>query len=85
MINCEINLILTWSKNFVLTDMITQAAVPAQENNSARPAINAPANATFKIEHTKLYVPVVTLSTHDDNIRAIKEGFKRTVKWNIYR
>ena len=56
LINCEINLILTWSENCVLTDFITQAY-----NSNADPAIpviNAPTNATFKI--TKLYGPVVT-------------------------
>ena len=78
MINCEINLILTWSENCVLTDIITQAAVPAQVDNSARPAINAPTKATFKITDIKLYVPVVTLSTEYDNnlLKQLKTGFK---------
>ena len=47
-INCEVNLILTWSKNWVLIDMTTR---DAQGNN---PAINAPTNAAFKITDTKL-------------------------------
>ena len=44
--------------------------------------INAPTNATFKITDTKLYVPVVTLSTKDDNnyLEQLKSGFKRTIK-----
>ena len=44
-------------------------------------------NATFKITDTKLYVPVVTLSTKDDNnfLEQLKSGFKRTIKWNKYR
>ena len=62
LINCEINLILIWSKNCVLTDMITRAA-----GGINPPAINAPTNATFQITDTNLYVPVVTLSTEDDN------------------
>ena len=35
---------------------------------------NSPTNATSKITYSKLYVPVVTLSTEDDNklFRAIK-------------
>ena len=57
---------LAWSENFVLTDITTQAARPAQRGNSARPAINAPTIATFQITDTKLYVPVVTLSTEND-------------------
>ena len=35
-----------------LTDITTQAAVAAQENNPAIPAINAPTNAKFKITQT---------------------------------
>ena len=45
------------------------------------------ANATFKISDTKLYVPVVTLSTENDNkiLEQLKTGFKRTIKWNKHR
>ena len=43
LINCEVNLILTWSSTCVITD-----------SNGA---------GTFTITDTKLYVPVVTLST----------------------
>ena len=59
----------------------------AKGDNPARPAINAPPNATFKITYTKLYAPVVTLSTEDDNnfLEQLKSGFKRTIKWNKYR
>ena len=34
-----------------------------------------------------MYVPVVTLSTEDDNklLKESKTGFKRTIKWNKYR
>ena len=41
--------------------MITRAA-----RRINLPAINAPANATFKTTDTKLYVPVVSLSTEHD-------------------
>ena len=87
LINCEINLILTWSKNCVLIDMSTQPATPAKGNVPARPAINAPTDAAFNITDTKLYVPVVTLSTEDDSklLEQLKTGFKRTSKWNKYR
>ena len=40
----------------------------------------------FMITSTKLYVPVVTLST-DDNakfLENVKQGFKRTIPWNNY-
>ena len=48
LIDCEINLMLTWSKNCIIS--------------------NAAANqeTTFGITDTKLYVPVVTLSTQDN-------------------
>ena len=49
LINCEINLILTWSEKCVLTDMITITA-----GRINLPAKNAPTNATFKIIDTKL-------------------------------
>ena len=52
LINCEINLSFTWSENCVLTDITTQAAVPAQEDDPATPEINAPTDATFKIVDT---------------------------------
>ena len=50
-------------------------------------AVNNPTNTTFKITDTKLYVPVVTLSTEDDNklLEQLKLEFKRTIKWNKYR
>ena len=64
--NCEVSLTLTWYEKCVLTDITTQTARAAQGDNPARPAINAPRNATFQIKDTKLYVTVVTLSTEDD-------------------
>ena len=48
---------------------------------------NSLIDATFKITNTKLHVPVVTLSTEDDNklLEQLKTGFKRTIRWNKYR
>ena len=66
LINCEINLILTWSQKCVLTSKATRNAAPAQGRNPAVTAVNNPTNATSQIKDTKLYVPVVTLSTEDD-------------------
>ena len=42
---------------------------------------------TFKITGTKLYVPIVTLSTKDNvNLtKKLNEGFKRSVYWNEYK
>ena len=81
LINCEVELILTWSKNCVLADMTVRAA---QDNN---PAIAAPLGLEFQITDTKLYVPVVTLSKENDAklLQQLKLGFKRNIKWNKYR
>ena len=85
LINCEVSFTLTWSENCVLTDITTQTA--ARGDNPARLAINAPRYTTFKIADTKLYVPVVTLSTKDDNnfLEQLKSGFKRTINWSKCR
>ena len=41
---------------------------------------------TFAITDTKLYVPVVTLSTQDNAklLHQLKSGFKRTTNWNKF-
>ena len=69
LINCEVNLILTWSSNCVLISNAIQ--------NQA---------ATFEITDTKLYVPVVTLSTQENTkfLQQLKSGFKRLTNWNKY-
>ena len=67
LINCVVSLTLTWSENCVLTNNKTQTAAVSQGDNPARERIDAPTNATFKITGTELYVPVVTLSTKDEN------------------
>ena len=66
LINCEVNLILTWSSTCVITDF-----------NGA---------GTFAITDTKLYVPVVTLSTQENTklLQQLKSGFKRVINWNKY-
>ena len=47
---------------------------------------NANQNATFAITDTKLYVPVVTLSTQENTklLQQLKSGFKRVINWNKY-
>ena len=64
LINCEVNLILTWSSNFVLIATGTQNQ-----------------NATLEITDTKLFVPVVTLSTQENTkfLQQLKSGFKRVI------
>ena len=66
LINCEVNLILTWSSTCVITN-----------SNGA---------VAFAITDTKLYVPVVTLSTQENTkfLQQLKSGFKRVINWNKY-
>ena len=66
LINCEVNLILTWSSTCVITN-----------SNGA---------GTFAITDTKLYVPVVTLSTQENTkfLQQLKSGFKRIINLNKY-
>ena len=77
---CEINLILTRFENCVLTAIITQTGDPNAD--AAVEEIRAPTNTTFKTKDTKLYVPIVTLLTEDDNklLEQLKTEFRRTTK-----
>ena len=63
LINVELNPILTWYDNCVLS-------------NDARATI-------FEMTDTKIYVPVVTLSTRDNAklLQQLKSEFKRTIKF----
>ena len=84
LINCEIELILTWFKNFVLISKATREA-----NYGANPVrkIDNPENAIFEIKDTRFYVPFVTLSKENVTklLEQLKSGFKKTIKWNKYR
>ena len=64
LINCEVNLIFTWSEKCVIvsTNVANQ-------------------NATFAITDTKLYVPVVILSTQDNAklLQQLMSGFKKVI------
>ena len=66
LITCEVNLILTWSIDCVIT--------------------NPTGKGKLVITETKLYVPVVTLSTQDNAklLQQVKSGIKRTIRWNKY-
>ena len=83
LINCEINLILTWSENCV----ITSKAYRKDNVEMEVVRINSPTNAPFKITDAKLYVPVVTFSTENNKLllEQLSAEFKRAIKWNKYR
>ena len=84
LINCEVELILTWFKNWVLIDKSTREG---DYNAPIDRQIDNPENAIFEIKDTKYYVPVVTLSKENDIklLEQLKSGFERTIKWNKYR
>ena len=69
LINCEVNLILTWSSTCVIVS-----------------TNNANQGATFTITNTRLYVPVVTLSTQENVklLQQLKSGLRRVINWNNY-
>ena len=85
LINCEVNLMLTCPENCALTDTAIKDTDPNVDPPVA--AINIPTVATFAITDTKLYLPVVNLSTENDKKRLeqLKTEFKRTIIWNEYR
>ena len=67
LIDCEINLTLTWSENCVISSAVGKTE--------------------FALTDTKLYVPVVTLST-EGNIKLLKKlesGFNKAINWNRYQ
>ena len=71
LINCEINLQLTWYEKCFLE----AGTVPNQ-------------GPRFKLTDTKLYVPVVTLSTQDNAklLKQLESGFKEQlagIKFNL--
>ena len=70
LVNCEIDLELAWHKDC----MISSANAAAGQVVS------------FMFTNTKLYVPIVTLSTKDNTnlTKQLNEGFKRTIYWNQY-
>ena len=62
--NCEINVIITWYENCVISSAIKKTK--------------------FTIKDTKIYVPIVTLSTQVNAklLELLNSCFKRTISWN---
>ena len=60
MINCKVELSVTWIENCFLSG--------GENINNAGVVANAGTSVTFKITDAKLYVSVVTLSTEDCKI-----------------
>ena len=77
LINCKIHLELNWNNNCVMFGVDTYAGGDHTNNSVTK----------FQITSTKLYVPVVTLSTKDNvNLtKQLNERFKRSTYWNEYK
>ena len=77
LINCKINLELNWNNDCVMYGADTYAG---GDNANDR-------ETTFQITSTKLYTPVVTLSSKDNaNLtKQLNEGFQRSAYWNEYK
>ena len=77
LINCKIHLELNWNDNCVMYGANTYAG----GNNANDREI------TSQITSPKLFVPVVTLPTKDNEnlTKQSDEGFKRSVYWNEYK
>ena len=77
LINCKVHLELNWNNDSVMYGADTCAS--GDNANDIQ--------TIFKITSTKLYVPIVTLSTKDNvNLtKQLNEGFKRSVYWNEYK
>ena len=73
LIDSEVDLILKWCQNCVVTEKATreaQDAVPAQGGNPAQDAVaatNTPFDLKFSITGCKMNVPVVTLQAEYEN------------------
>ena len=79
LINCKIELLLTWSKNYLLmneaernvaTELINQNITTCEYlviNTKVVSKVDNPENVALQITDRKLYVLVVTWSTENDN------------------
>ena len=78
LINCKIHLELNWHNNCVIMYGADTYAGGDNANNR---------ETALKIKSTKLYVPIVTLSTKDNvNLtKQLNKGFKGSVYWNKYK
>ena len=87
LINCEIELDLSWSRYCVISEISRVFGAVPNTNQVRYQVTSQTTNATFQINIAKIYVSAVTLSITDnikflENIRQI---FKRTISWNKYR
>ena len=88
--NSEIELILQWIEDCVLTKKATREELPAGDDTAAEPAVNAinrSKDLKYSVTDCKLYVPVVTLQTEYQNqlYKDLKTGISIDFTWIKYR
>ena len=77
LVGCKVSSNLKWSKNCVSITKATRNALAAERDNPAVAKINNPTNAEFSVTDCKFYVPVVTLSSKNEN--KLLEQLKKSV------
>ena len=89
-INSEIELILKWNQDCVLTEKATREEKAKEDGSpilNAVDAINRPEDLKFNITDCKLYIPVVNLQTEYQNklYEELKTRISIDFTWNKYR
>ena len=90
LINSEIELILKWIEDCILTEKATREELPADDDPADEPSVNAinrSKDLIFSVTDCKLYVPVVTLQTEYQNqlYKDLKTGISMDFTWSKYR
>ena len=90
LINSEIELVLKWTEDCVLTEKVTREFRAAEDGPPALDevaAINRPKDLKFSVTDCKLYVPVVTLQTEYQIqlYKDLKTGISIDFTWIKYR
>ena len=80
MINLEGELDLSWSKNFIISEISRNSSIPANQPNP-RVLTTRKTVARLQIINAKLYAPFVTLFINDNIkfLENIKQRCKRTI------
>ena len=83
LINCEIELNLTCSKYYIISEISRTPEVGG--GNPAHATLTT--REKFQMNNAKLYVQIFILSTNDNIkfLENIKQGLKRKISWNKYR
>ena len=86
--NVKIAVTLKYLSNFwrSLEMPLVNCKIHLELNWSKDRVVSTRNDTIFKITNTKLYVPIVTLSSKDNAklVKLLEEGFNRPVYWNEY-